>query len=78
MANPLLRDRDVDFLLYEVLDAERLCALPTFKEHSRETFDLYLQAARRLAREALFPAYKPMDEAPARFSDGRQRRYRNG
>ena len=71
MANPLLRDRDVDFLLYEVLDAERLCGLPAFAEHSRETFDLYLQAARRLAREALFPAYKPMDEAPARFSDGR-------
>ncbi len=71
MANPLLRDRDVDFLLYEVLDTERLCALPTFAEHSRETFDLYLGATRRLAREVLFPAYKPMDDSPARFDDGR-------
>jgi hypothetical protein len=39
-ANPLLSDRDVDFQLYEVLDAAGLCALPAFSEHSRETFEL--------------------------------------
>ncbi len=69
--NPLLRDRDVDFLLYELLDAPSLCALPAFAEHSRETFDLYLRSVRRLAREVLFPAYKPMDESPARLEAGR-------
>ncbi len=68
--NPLLRDRDVDFLLYELLDVESLCALPAFAEHSRETFDLYVRSARRLAREVLFPAYKPMDESPARLEGG--------
>ena len=65
--NPLISDRDVEFLLYEMLDAPALCALPAFADHSRETFDLYLQSSRRLAREVLFPAYKPMDEAPARL-----------
>jgi butyryl-CoA dehydrogenase len=70
-ANPLLRDRDVDFLLYELLDAPSLCALPAFSEHSRDTFDLYVRSARRLAREALYPAYKPMDESPARLEGGR-------
>jgi butyryl-CoA dehydrogenase len=69
-ANPLLRDRDVDFLLYELVGAESLCALPAFAEHSRATFDLYLRSARRLAREILFPAYKPMDESPARLEGG--------
>jgi alkylation response protein AidB-like acyl-CoA dehydrogenase len=69
--NPLLRDRDVDFLLYELLDARALCDLPAFAEHSRETFDLYLRSARRLAREVLFPAYKPMDESPARLEAGK-------
>ena len=73
MANPLLSDRDVDFLLYEVLEAEALCRLPWFADHSRETFDLYLRSARRLARELLFPAYRPMDEAPAALRDGRVR-----
>jgi butyryl-CoA dehydrogenase len=68
--NPLVRDRDVDFLLYEVLHADELTKLPAFADHGRETFDLYLRSARRLAREVLYPAYKPMDEAPARLENG--------
>jgi alkylation response protein AidB-like acyl-CoA dehydrogenase len=69
-SNPLLRDRDVDFILYEMLDVAALTRLPDFAEHSRETFDLYLQNARRFAREVLFPAYRPMDEEPARLENG--------
>ncbi len=70
MANPLVSDREVEFVLYEVLDVERLCALPHFEDHSRDTFDLVLASARRLARDVLYPAYKPMDEAPPVFEDG--------
>jgi butyryl-CoA dehydrogenase len=69
--NPLLRDRDVEFLLYEVLDAPALTAMPAFADHSRVTFDLYLKNARRLARDVLFPAYKAMDESPSRLENGR-------
>jgi butyryl-CoA dehydrogenase len=69
-ANPLLSDRDVDFILYELLDVPALCRLPAFAEHSRGTFELYLKSARRLAREVLYPAYKPMDEEPARLVAG--------
>jgi butyryl-CoA dehydrogenase len=68
--NPLLRDRNVDFVLYEMLEVPDLCRLPAFGQHSRETFDLYLQSARRLAREILYPAYKPMDDEPARLEGG--------
>jgi alkylation response protein AidB-like acyl-CoA dehydrogenase len=70
MANPLLRDRDVEFLLYEVLRVDELCALPAFAEHSRETFDLVLASARKLAREVLFPAFKPMDEEQPSLANG--------
>lgn len=69
--NPLLRDRDVDFLLDDVLDVAALTRLPAFAEHDRETFRLFLGAARRLAREELFPAYRAMDEAPPRLEAGR-------
>jgi butyryl-CoA dehydrogenase len=68
--NPLFNDRDVEHVLYEMLDAESLCALPAFAEHGRETFDLYVDSSRRLARTALYPAYKPMDEAPAYLEKG--------
>jgi alkylation response protein AidB-like acyl-CoA dehydrogenase len=69
--NPLLRDRDVDFLMHAVLDVPALLRLPAFADHDAETLGLYLDAARRFAREALFPAYKPMDDEPPRFEQGR-------
>ena len=71
MPNPLLCDRTVDFLLYEVFDAPGLCDLEAFRDHSRETFDLYLDACRKLSREVLFPAYRPLDESPPRLEGGR-------
>jgi alkylation response protein AidB-like acyl-CoA dehydrogenase len=71
MPNPLLNDRDVTFLLYEVLGVESLCELPYYSEHSRETFDLYLDACRKLAREQLFPSYRSIDEQPPTLVNGR-------
>ncbi|WP_428266757.1 acyl-CoA dehydrogenase [Haliangium sp.] len=62
--NPLIRDREVAFLLYEVLDIERLCALDGFRDQGRELYDAVLQSARRLARDQLYPAYAEMDREP--------------
>ncbi|HEY8039224.1 MAG TPA: acyl-CoA dehydrogenase [Polyangiaceae bacterium] len=70
MANPLLRDRDVDFLLYDVLGVLSLTRLPYFADHDRSTFDAVLDTSRRFARAVLAPAYKPMDEEPPRLVDG--------
>ena len=70
-SNPLLSDRDVDFQLYEVLDAASLCQLPAFADHSRETFTLFLDSTRRFARDVLFPTYRLMDTEPPAFRDGR-------
>ena len=53
MENPLPSDRDVEHVLYELIDVERLCSLPAFRDHGRATFDLFLDAARRLARAAV-------------------------
>ncbi|MEM1416171.1 MAG: acyl-CoA dehydrogenase [Myxococcota bacterium] len=69
--NPLLDDRLVQLLLEDVLDAEALTELPHFEDHSKETFDLYLGACRRLGREVLFPTLRPMDAEPPVFADGR-------
>jgi len=68
--NPLVSDREVDFQLYDVLDVPSLCRLPYFRDHSRETFDLYLRTARRLAREILFPTYRSVDQSPPELKDG--------
>ncbi|MFO0592335.1 MAG: acyl-CoA dehydrogenase [Polyangiaceae bacterium] len=73
MPNPLLSDRDVEFLLYHVHDAEGLCSLPPFREFSRGDFDLFLQTVRRFAREDLYPSYRPMDSDPPVLDAGRVR-----
>jgi alkylation response protein AidB-like acyl-CoA dehydrogenase len=70
-ANPLLDDRTVEFLLYEVLEAEALCDLSDFGEHNRQTFDLVLTSARTFARRVLFPNYRTIDAAPPVLRDGR-------
>ncbi len=69
--NPLIDDGLVDFLLYDVLDAESLCELEAYEHHSKETFDLFLDSMRRLARQDLLPTYKQMDEEVPEFRDGR-------
>ena len=71
--NPLVRDRDVAFLLDEVLELDALLALPAFAEHSRETCDLVLIGAARFARDVLYPTYRSVDESPPRFENGRVR-----
>jgi alkylation response protein AidB-like acyl-CoA dehydrogenase len=71
MANPLIPDDLVDFLLDEVIDLDRVLSLPAFAAHSRETCTLFLDSARRISRDVLFPAYEEMDRAPPRFEDGR-------
>ncbi len=70
MPNPLLNDRDISFLLYEVFDTASLLALPHFADHSRETFDGYVGLCSRFARESVFPALKAVDEEPPRLVDG--------
>jgi butyryl-CoA dehydrogenase len=50
MPTPLLNDRDLSFLLYELLDTEALLARPRYREHSRDVFDATLETARTIAR----------------------------
>lgn len=69
--NPLIPDREAEFLLHEVADAASLCNLPAFSEYSMESFEMYLESCRRLSREELYPAYKPMDEEKPKFENGR-------
>ncbi len=69
--NPLLDDRDVDFLLDDVFALASLTELPFFAEHDRETFGAFIDSARRVARTHLYPAYRAMDAEPPRLVDGR-------
>ena len=69
--NPLIDDRDVEVILDELLDLTALHGLPYFADHDRETYQLVLESARALARDALFPAYRTLDAAPPTLADGK-------
>jgi alkylation response protein AidB-like acyl-CoA dehydrogenase len=70
-ASLILSRRDLDFLLYEWLDAESLVKRPRFAEHSRETFDAVLDLAEQIATEHFAPHNRKADEHEPRMVDGR-------
>ena len=51
----VLSRRDLDFLLYEWLGAESLTARERFAEHSRETFDAFLDVSQQIAERDFAP-----------------------
>ena len=69
----LLSRRDLDFLLFDWLDAAGLCDRPRFVEHSRETFADALDLSAQLAAERFAPHYRRSDTDEPVLRDGRVR-----
>ncbi len=67
MSDALVNMRDIRFVLYEMLDVEKLTTYDYFADHSKETFDTVLEAAYQLAREVCWPAYAEMDRIGATY-----------
>lgn len=70
MSGKLADMRFIRFLLYEVNKIEELLQYPYHEDHSRETFDMALDAAYDLAHEVFWPAFQEMDREGATF-DGK-------
>lgn len=70
MADKFYSQRNLRFLLYEVLHAESLTEYEYYSDHDRGTFDLTLETAAQIAREALFPHLEAMDQNPPEYVDG--------
>ena len=51
----ILSRRDLQFLLYEWLDTERLTDRPKFADQSRDTYDDILELAERVATDRFAP-----------------------
>jgi len=70
-ASPVADRRDLDFMLYDVLGADRLCAYPRFAEHSRETFAAALDVAHQIALEKFLPHNRKSDLNEPQMVDGK-------
>ena len=67
----LLNPRDVEFVLYELLDTEALVQTERYAAHDRETFNGILDAARRLAEEKFAPNAAKVDANEPTFDGER-------
>ncbi len=71
MASVLMSRRDLDFLLYEWLDAESLTSRTRYAEHGRDTFDAVLDLAEQIATENFAPHNKLNDAQEPTFDGER-------
>ena len=70
-SSPLIDRRHLDFMLYELLEVERLARYPRFAEHGRETFDAAIELAHQLAVSKFLPHNRKSDLNEPRMVDGR-------
>ncbi len=67
----LIPRRDLEFQVFEVLDAASLCRLPRYSEHDRGVLDGVFDAAYRVATERFAPFAAACDVTEPRIVDGR-------
>ncbi|MGH8493840.1 MAG: acyl-CoA dehydrogenase [Moraxellaceae bacterium] len=71
MDSLILSRRDLDFLLYEWLGAEKLSQFPRYADHNRETFDAVISLCQKLATEKFAPHNKKADQNEPTFDGER-------
>jgi alkylation response protein AidB-like acyl-CoA dehydrogenase len=73
MAQVIIDRRDVDFILHEQLEVEKLSEHEKFEEFNRKTVDLIVSEAKNLAVKEMLPALKIGDEQGCTFDKGQVR-----
>jgi len=73
MGNKLCDMKDVRFILYEQLKVEELCGFEHYSDHSRETFEMTVNAAEKLAVNDFAPANNLGDKQGCTWDNGKVR-----
>ncbi len=70
MSEKFVSRRNLEFLLYETHNVERLSNLAYYEDHTRETYQLVLDTAQKLARDILYPYLGEMDKKAPFMDNG--------
>jgi len=70
MKSLLVDLRDTRFILYDMLAMENFCRSKKFEDHSRETFEMVIDAAEKLAARDFAPANSDGDTTGCKWRDG--------
>lgn len=71
MAQTLVDRRDVDFVLHEQLEVDKLSKHEHFSEFNKKTVDMIVSEARNLSLKEMFPALKVGDEEGCHLENGK-------
>ena len=71
MAVDILNKRDLEFLLYELFDAEALTKRPRYADHNKETFAAAFDTSITIAEKYLVPIRSKVDTNQPTF-DGKK------
>ena len=73
MASLILDERDQQFVLYEMLGVEGVCEQSKYADFSKETFNMILTEARKIAEEEILPTLAEGDKEGCKLIDGNVR-----
>ncbi|MEM1113136.1 MAG: acyl-CoA dehydrogenase [Pseudomonadota bacterium] len=68
MPAPLLSRRDLEFMLYELLDTEAMASRERYADHNRETIDAALDTAQAVAEKYFLPIRQKVDTNQPTFN----------
>ena len=68
--NLIAEQRDLLFVLYEMLGIENLFDTEKFQEHSRDIYDMTLDLVAKLGNEEILPTLSKGDKESAHFNNG--------
>jgi alkylation response protein AidB-like acyl-CoA dehydrogenase len=71
MANLIIDERDQEFILYEMLEIEKLCEHKLYEDFSKDVFDMILKEAQKFAVEEIFPVLVESDHEGCTLEDGK-------
>jgi butyryl-CoA dehydrogenase len=70
MAAPIMNERDLAFMLFELFDSESLIQRPRYQDHDRQTFNEAINTAKTLAERYFLPIRQKLDTHQPTF-DGK-------
>ncbi len=70
MAQLIADRKEIDFILYDLLDAETLTTCKKFKDFSKKMFDMVISEARKLSIKEILPTLAESDKNGVRYENG--------
>jgi butyryl-CoA dehydrogenase len=68
MAQKFYSERNLKFMLYDVHEVESLAQYDYFSDYTRESFEMILDTAKKIATDFMFPISSEMDKKPPEYT----------